>query len=462
MRGGRTTKNLFYPIGGGNEIGASCYFIRLNDTKLLLDSGIRLHADSTFPRFDSLYAQNLLDGLWELESILLSHGHLDHVGSLPTVVAEAPDVPIYATQATHDIMEMQLSQAGGDAPPDATLQDFREVQQFNATRVEHALENIQCVEWDNPFLLEHQGNVLYPPVQVTFYPAGHILGASMIYVQSDAGNILFSGDFTPFDQMTVPKYQIPDNLEVDLLIAESTYGYQEGAYAGKVVEEREIFARKIERCLHNRGSVLIPAFAIGRSQELALILQHLIHTGRLTPFTIYIDGLAQNACEIYQNNGVRVFGYQVGKAPRGLIDNLDTFNGVLIASSGMLLDKSASARYAEKLLPDARNAIFFSGYLDEESPGRRLERLYRSKGERFRLNDRSVPVHANVDTYRLSAHTDSEGILSLIERVYPKKVVFVHGYPQQRTLVNVYSETFRRFGKDIEVYQATNGTPIYF
>ena len=88
-----------------------------------MDSGIRLHADSTFPRFDSLYAQNLLDGLWELESILLSHGHLDHVGSLPTVVAEAPDVPIYATQATHDIMELQLGQAGGDAAPDATFSE---------------------------------------------------------------------------------------------------------------------------------------------------------------------------------------------------------------------------------------------------------------------------------------------------------------------------------------------------
>lgn len=463
LSGGRTTKNLFFPIGGGNEIGASCYFIELNGAKLLLDSGIRLHSDSTFPRFDSLYAQNHLDGLWELEGILLSHGHLDHVGSLPNVVAEAPDVPIYATQATHDIMEMQLGQAiGGDSGPDATFQDFREVQQFNANRVEHALESVRFVEWNEPFLLEYEGKVRYPPVQVTFYPAGHILGASMIYVQSDAGNILFSGDFTPFDQLTVPKYQIPNNLEVDLLIAESTYGYQEGTFAGSVAEEREIFAQKIERCLNNKGSVLIPAFAIGRSQELALILQNLIHSGRLIPFTIYIDGLAQTACEIYQNNGVRVFGYQVGKAPRSLIENLDSFNGVLIASSGMLLDKSASARYAEKLLPDARNAIFFSGYLDEESPGRRLERLHQSRGQRFRLNDRSVPVRADVDTYRLSAHTDSEGILSLIEKVYPKKVVFVHGYPQQRTVVNVYSETFRRFGRDIEVYQATNGTPIYF
>lgn len=448
-------QNLFFPIGGGNEIGASCYFIQLNGAKLLLDSGIRLHADSTYPRFDSLYAENLLDGLWELEGILLSHGHLDHVGSLPTVVAEAPEVPVYATLPTRDIMELQLSQPLHTmAPGDAELVDFREVKQFNAVRVQRAIDGVVPIGWHHPIALRAS--------QITFFPAGHILGASMVYIESEGGNILFTGDFTPFDQLTVPKYDIPDNLEVDLLITESTYGYQEGAYTGDVGEERENFAQKIDRCLDEGGTVLIPAFAIGRSQELALILRNLIRTGRLKPFTIYIDGLAQVACDIYEENGVRVFGHELEKAPRGLIDALDAFNGVIIASSGMLLDNSASARYAEKLLPDPRNAVFFSGYLDEESPGRRLERLRRSKGQRFQLNERKVPVHANVDTYRLSAHTDSKGILSLIERVAPKKVIFVHGYPQYRTGVNVYNETHRRFQSRIGVYQANNGTPIYF
>ncbi len=460
-------QNLFFPIGGGNEIGASCYFIQLNGAKLLLDSGIRLHSDSTYPRFDSLYAENLLDGLWELEGILLSHGHLDHVGSLPTVVAEAPEVPVYATLPTRDIMELQLNQplratkganpckAGANTiPGDAELVDFREVKQFNAVRVQRAIDSVVPLRWHHPIALQ--------TCQVTFFPAGHILGASMVYIESEVGNILFTGDFTPFDQLTVPKYDIPDNLAVDVLITESTYGYQEGAYTGDVDEERENFAQKIDRCLDEGGTVLIPAFAIGRSQELALILRHLIRTGRLRPFTIYIDGLAQVACDIYEENGVRVFGHELEKAPRHLIDALDAFNGVIIASSGMLLDNSASARYAEKLLPDPRNAVFFSGYLDEESPGRRLEGLAMSKGQRFRLNERKVPVHANVDTYRLSAHTDSEGILSLIERVAPKKVIFVHGYPQYRTGVNVYNETYRRFQSRIEVYQANNGTPIYF
>ena len=95
----------------------------------------------------------------------------------------------------------------------------------------------------------------------------------MIYIESNSGNILFSGDFTDFDQMTVHGYQLPDDLEVDLLIAESTYGYQNISHTSDIAVEREIFASKIAQCLEGDGSVLIPAFAVGRSQEVALILQ---------------------------------------------------------------------------------------------------------------------------------------------------------------------------------------------
>ena len=451
----RDMRNLFFPVGGGNEIGASCYFLQLNGAKFLLDAGIRLHTDSIYPRFHSLYLENLLDGLWELDGILLSHGHIDHIGALPFVVEEARDVPMYATLPTREIVNLQLNQSlTSTTLSREALVDFPRVKEFNALRVQRAIESITPIEWYSPITCE--------TCQITFFPAGHILGASMVYIESEAGNILFTGDFTPFDQLTVPKYQLPDDLDVDLLITESTYGYQESLYVGNIDEEREHFAQKIDRCLDRGGTVLIPAFAVGRSQELALILRNLMRSGRLRPFTVYIDGLAKTACDIYQDNGIQVFRYGLEKAPQNFIEDLDAFNGVIIASSGMLLDNSMSARYAEELLPDPRNAIFFSGYLDEESPGRKLERLHESKGQRFRINERDVPVHADVDTYRLSAHTSSEGIISLIEEVTPKKVIFVHGYPQYKTAVNIQRETHRRFRNRMELYQANNGTPIYF
>ena len=444
------SQNLFFPIGGGNEIGASSYFIQLNGVRFLLDSGIRLGTDESFPRFTALFEQEILDGLWDIDAVLVSHGHLDHVGALPRVVDEAKEIPIYATRATKDIVEAQLK----PKRVDEAFVDVQIVNEFNKERVQRVIENIVPIEWDQPIHLKD--------CQITFFRAGHILGAAMIYIETDSTNVLFTGDFTPFDQMTVPGYRVPDNLEVDLLITESTYGYQETKHINNITDEREIFASKIEECLGENGNVLIPAFAIGRSQEVALILQSLIYEGKLKPFTIYIDGLAQYFCEIYEQHKVKVFDSNTQKAPRGLEGKLDLFSGIIIASSGMLLDKSASAKYAEKILPDPRSKIFFSGYLDEESPGHMLDGLNRSKGKSFRLNGRNIPVNAIVDAYRLSAHTDNEGILTLIEKLHPQKVIFVHGVPQYRTKISVLRETLRRFQGQIDVYHANNSIPIYF
>ncbi len=446
----RQSSNLFFPIGGGNEIGASSYFVQLDGTKFLLDSGIRLGAINNFPRFSALFEQKLLDGLWDLDAILISHGHLDHVGALPTVVQDAPETLIYTTPPTRDIIAAQLKPRWVDE----AFVDVQIVNEFNEERVQRVIENVVPTEWYESIQLKN--------CQITFFQAGHILGAAMIYIESSAGNVLFTGDFTTFDQMTVPKCQFPDNLDVDLLIAESTYGYQENRDTSDVTAERETFALKIERCLTEDGSILIPAFAIGRSQEIALVLQSLICEGKLKPFTIYIDGLAQYFCDIYENHGVKIFGPNVRKAPKDLIQDLGVFSRIIIASSGMLLDNSASAEYAEKLLPDPRNALFFSGYLDEESPGRKLNLLHSGKSKSFWLNGQNVSVNATVDAYRLSAHADNKGILTLIEKVHPKRVIFVHGVPQYRTKISVLRETSQRFQGQIDVYHANNGNQIYF
>ena len=296
--------NLFFPIGGGDEIGASSYFIQLDETKLLLDSGIRLGSVNNHPRFTALFEQELLDGLWNLDAILISHGHLDHVGALPTVVKDASEVPIYSTLPTKDIMEVQLKPRRADE----AFVDVQAVNKFNQERVQRVIENVVPTEWNEPIQLKN--------CQITFFRAGHILGAAMVYIESDSGNVLFTGDFTSFDQLTVHGFQLPVDLKVDLLIAESTYGYQEVEGTGEIIAERETFAQKIEHCLSDNGSVLIPAFAIGRSQEVALILNSLICDGKLEPFTIYIDGLAQYFCEIYETHNVKVFGPNIQKAPK--------------------------------------------------------------------------------------------------------------------------------------------------
>lgn len=446
--------NIFFPVGGGNEIGASCYLIQLNGERILIDSGIRFHSDFGYPRFDLLYAQDLLDGLWELSAILISHGHIDHIGSLPKVVDEATDVPVYTTPSTKQIMGLQFkSLLWTPKKEENELVDVK-IRLFNEALIEQAINRVIPKGWNE--------SIEFDNFRVTFFPAGHILGASMIYIESESCNVLFTGDFTSFDQMTVPRYRIPEDLDVDLLITEATYGYQDSGYAQSSDVERENFASKIEQILNRGGIILIPAFAIGRSQEVILTLRELVSQGSLSPCPIYVDGLAQAACDLYEENQIKIFNGNAQKAPANLSRQLDSFCGVIIASSGMLAEGSASAKYAEKILPNSRNAILFSGYLDEESPGGNLNRLQQNARTSFQVNRRTVPINAEVSSYRLSAHSDSEGILALIEKVSPRKVVFVHGDPQYGTKINVYRETFRRFGASLEIYQSNNGIPIYF
>lgn len=446
--------NIFFPIGGGNEIGASSYLIQLNGERILLDSGIRLHSDFSHPRFDLLYAQDLLDGLWELSAILISHGHIDHIGSLPNAVEEATDVPVYTTPPTKEIMGLQFkSLLNTPTKKDNELVDFQ-IKLFNEVMIEQAINRVIPKGWNEPIEFDN--------FRVTFFPAGHILGASMIYIESESRNVLFTGDFTSFDQMTVPRYCIPEDLDVDLLVTEATYGYQDSGHTQSSDIERENFARKIEKILNREGIILIPAFAIGRSQEVILMLRELVSQGSLSPCPIYVDGLAKAACDLYEENQIIVFDANAQKAPVNLIHQLDSFCGIIISSSGMLAEGSASAKYAEKILVSSRNAIFFSGYLDEDSPGGNLRRLQQNAGKSFQVNRRTVPINATVDSYRLSAHSDNEGILALIEKVSPRRIVFVHGNPHYGTQINVYREAFRRFGGRLEIHQSNNGIPIYF
>ena len=445
-------KNLLFPVGGGDEIGASCYFIQVDGEKILLDSGIRLHSTTTFPRFEALYNHSLIDGFWDLSAIFISHGHIDHIGSLPKVAEESPRVPIYTTLPTKQIMALQyqsLFRDSNKAHKDSI--DFN-VKLLQNISIERVFNNVVPKKWGESIKL---GNC-----RITFFPAGHILGASMTYIESESNNILWTGDFSSFDQLTVPRYQLPANLNVDVLITETTYGYQDRANVDSIEVEREKFAKKIENVIQKNGTVLIPAFAIGRSQELALTCQFLIDKGQLPPIRVYIGGLSDSASNVYEENQIKVFSDHIQSAPRDLLRHLSSFSGVIIASSGMLVDFSTSARYAQKVLTDPNNALFFSGYLDEESPGKRILRLQRN--HTIRLNHEQVKVKAAVDRYQLSAHTDLSGILELIEYVQPKKAIFVHGYPEYNQKTNIYREIVRKYGNELELHQSTNGVPIYF
>ena len=446
-------KNIFFPLGGGDEIGASSYYLQLDGTRLLLDCGLRPQGKRVYPDFDLLYAAGYCDGLWELDSAFISHGHLDHCGALPKLVEEAPNLPIYTATPGKQLIKLLLDDTVRISTDRSDGNRDFNLQLFNALTVERGIGAVAEKKWGEA--------VDTGACRVTFFPAGHILGASMIYIEAESVKVLFTGDYSHYKQFTVPAYSIPEDLEVDVLITETTYGYRNVYDRETVFDERLNFAHQLEEIISVGGSVLIPAFAVGRSQELALLVRELMLQRVLPSFPVYIDGMAKAACDLYENNDIEIFTGEVQKAPAQLIKNLDYFNGLVISSSGMLAEGSLSARYAERILPRAKNALFFTGYLDEESPGGRLGRLRENAGSSFRLHGKNVAVRAAVHSYRLSAHTDSSGIFQLVEKLQPKKVVFVHGYPRYGGKVNILNDAFAKYGNKVQFIQSSNGVPVY-
>lgn len=447
--------DVFFPIGGGNEIGASSYFLRIGADKILLDAGIRLNSDLLFPNFIDLYSQGYIDGLWDLSAIFLSHGHIDHIGALPQVVNEARNIPIYTTPQTKTITTEMLLDTLREKDKNSTSKSEFDLnlQLFNRILIENAINALIEKNWRDTIEL--------PCLKITFFPAGHILGASMIYIEAENYTILYTGDFSDFDQYTVRPYQLPDDLKVDILITETTYGYQNLSYPSEICSEKKNFIAMINTILERQGNILIPALAVGRSQELSLLLSDSYQSLLNSP-AIYVDGLSKKFCEIYETFDMKIFDQDVNRATPSLIQNIQSMNNsIIISSSGMLLDNSKSAKYAEKLLPNPNNALFFTGYLDEESPGKRLSKLKHSNGQFFEINKKKILVNAQVDSYRLSAHTNHKGILNLIRKLQPKKVIFVHGFPKYDSAVNIFTSTYQEFGDGIELYQAMNGIPIF-
>lgn len=435
--------NVFWSVGGGEEIGASSYYLQVNQHKILLDAGLRFRSDLVYPAYDALYERHFLDGLWELDAILISHAHLDHIGALPRVAQESGIVPIYATEATRIFMELMLPN---------TREESILCQNYHRDLVHQAMKKTNTVKYFEPFWPQNKSDLT-----ITFYPAGHILGAAMIFIETQDCNILYTGDFTNFDQFTVMGMDLPDNLKVDVLIAETTYGYAQRELLASVEAERELLLRNITNIIKLGGRILIPAFAVGRAQELAILLIQAIQNGVIEPFPIYMDGLAAEATKIYQHYNINIFGKEVQPAPPAIYHNWDSFSGLVIVSHGML---NSILRKLHRT--NRQNSLFMGGYLDEENSDQLWMEQNNQYNEEMASMEKRIAIVAQTGNFKLSTHANHHGILRLITKYYPKKVILVHGVPVNGSVVNIYQQILEQFGHDIEVHHAHNNNPIIF
>jgi uncharacterized protein len=437
-------------LGGGDEIGASSAIVEIGAARVLIDCGIRMSGDQRLPDLAALKGAQYR----QLDAALLTHAHMDHSGALPVLQQHFPGVPVYATAATRGLVEVLLRDSLNIMR--AKAESENELPLYSANAVGELLEKIVPVPVGAPLQIGRTG------LTATWFPAGHILGAASIGIEgTEQGRtirVLFSGDIAVSDQLTVPGMLAPKGFRPDVLVIEATYG--DRLHSARELEEQrliEMVAGVIER----KGKLLIPAFAIGRAQEVLLMLLKQFRAKRMASFPVYVDGMVRSVCGVYslfpahQTPYARRLIEKHGNPFFNVVDEIKQVTApaerekvlsgdpcVIVASSGMLTG-GASAFYAQQLVGDERNGIAITGYQDEESPGRQLLELADHTTREVAIAGRSYEVKAGVAKYALSAHADCNEIAGLIEAINPREIVLVHGEGHARPAL---AELLRRQG----------------
>jgi predicted metal-dependent RNase len=336
------------------------------------------------------------------------------------------------TPATRDIVRVLLYDSL------KIMDREEEIPAYAQGHLEQMLGRIRVHSFQNPFRPFADRDF-----ECTFYQAGHILGAAGVYLTGSEGALFYSEDLSVAPQRTVPGISFP-NLRPDVLILESTYG--ERLHANRKVEEQRL-VEIVAEVAENGDKILIPAFAVGRAQEVVFILRSAIDRKQLPALPTYVDGMVKDINVLYrlhpgalrQDLARRIWRekdvfYSDSVQPVGSASMRQEIVGTadpccIVSSSGML-SGGPSCFYAEKFAPGDRNFIAITGYQDEEAPGRKLlDLLEIPEGEQrvWQLAGNTVPVACRMGVYSLSAHADRGELQGAVQALSPRRVFLVHG-----------------------------------
>jgi metallo-beta-lactamase family protein len=423
-------------LGAARTVTGSKYLLEHAGRRLLVDCGLfqglkdlRLRNWDTFPVPPS-----------SIDAIVLTHAHLDHVGLLPRLVAQGFSGRVFCTAGTKDLAGLVL-------PDSARIQeeDARQANKHGYTRHRPALplyteaDALRALAHLQPMGYQRPIEVV-PGVTIEFVSAGHLLGSAYVVVRCAGGaTILFGGDLGRYNRPILPDPK--DAVAADVVLVESTYGDREHAPD----DQGERLAAIVRDAVGRGGKLIIPAFAIGRVEELVYWLRRLEGERRIPVMPVYVDSpMAAEALRFYAarvseldpemrpaQKGVSMFAtarYQAIVSP-ALSKQLtaSSRSAIVISSSGMATGGRVLHHLAAAL-PDARNTVLFAGYQAAGTRGRSLV----DGAREVRIHGRSIAVNARVEKLdSMSAHADRFEILRWLRTIPapPRRLCLVHGEP---------------------------------
>ncbi|MDD5162934.1 MAG: MBL fold metallo-hydrolase [Candidatus ainarchaeum sp.] len=389
---------FFTALGGAKEVGKSSLLIDYGE-KILFDRGVKLNARKTeYP----------LPVTTNLDAVIISHAHLDHSGSLPHLFLQS-NVISFLTVSTLDLAKLlwfdSLKIAGLESmAPEWTKEEIHKAEKFSFPT--HYKKNIQITK----------------EAHLEFFDAGHILGSAISVLSLKRQKIVYTGDFKFLETRLHHGADLSRIKNTDILITESTYGDREHPPRKEV---EKLFVEKVVDTLDKGGHVLVPAFAIGRSQEIIDIL-HEYKIGA----PVFFDGMGQKAAKIMLDHPDLL---KDARFLRKALSNAiwvrnPSFRkkalkepSVIVTTAGML-SGGPVGYYLKEIYKNSDSAVLLTGYQVEGTPGRQL--LETGKIE---VDGSLLDVAAHVEKFDFSAHADQAESIQAIRKLSPKKIVLVHG-----------------------------------
>ncbi len=409
----------YISLGPTDRIGPSAHYLRLGEWGILLDAGLDPAAEeeSALPDFERIKNQ-------PVNAIIISHAHLDHLGALPLAIRYFPHARVYMTPPTAVLSEKLLFHY--IRVRSRQLQERRQkmTHLYSPEEVENILYLFQSFEYNFPFFIH---GFQESQIQITFWDAGHILGSAGVEIAWQGKRFFYTGNTKKTSQFILKGAKYP--ASTDILLLEATYGADEEAPRIKKSAEVNRFVCFLKEVLNLGGSVLIPVFALGRTQEILVLLHRLIVKDRLPAVPIYLTGFGVVMNGVYDRLLHKV--YPDYRLQRLRTITYQTLRGrrfrrpaIVLATSGMMHPNTLSYEIAADFLNERRNAIAFVGWADPETPGGSLRE---QKEERIRQIFGVSEVRCHIEVFRFSAHSHRLELLQLVKRLHPRTTILCHG-----------------------------------
>jgi KH/beta-lactamase-domain protein len=440
-------------LGCCREVGRAAFILSTPETRILIDCGDKPGAEGEVPYLQ--IPEALGAGATNIDAVVLTHAHLDHSALIPILFKYGYDGPIYTTEPTRDLMGLlqldylDVAAKEGRTPP------------YESSQVREAIKHTIPIEY---------GDVtdIAPDVKVTFHNAGHILGSGVVHFHIGDGlyNVAFSGDIH-YDDTRLFNGAVNDFPRVETLVMESTYGGRNDYQTDQEDSERKL-KKVINESYDRGGNIVIPAFAVGRSQEIMLVLEEAMRNDEIPEMPVHLDGMIWEATAIhttypeYLRDELRDRIFHEDENPF-LADQFNHIDGgederqevadgdqcIILSTSGMI-EGGPIMSWLRHLGPDPDSTLLFVGYQAQGTLGRRIQNGWDEIPVSDWGNDggRNGTLSLNMEVETVdgfSGHADRQGLENFVKTMNPRpeKVLCVHG--DERSVQDLSSALYHEY-----------------